>query len=286
MTRGAASDRARPADALPSAVAIVPARLGSTRLPRKMLLRETGRYLFEHTVERVLEAPAIDAVYLATDSAEIARAAAQCGIEALMTSDSHPSGTDRVHEAYEALIARGDGPWDVVVNVQGDEPELPGGDLTRLVGAFRAPEVELGTLQAPLLRPADLEDPAVVKVVVDGKGDALYFSRAPIPCVRAAGGSDAELAGMRRHVGVYAFRPVALARFCSLPRGTLERIEGLEQLRWLEAGLRLRVIEAETAPAGIDTPEQYAAFLERTRQDPASPPDRAKRPVPHSPESP
>ncbi len=255
-----------PGAAAPRALAVVPARLASTRLPRKMLLRETGRYLFQHTVENVRGCPAIERVVLATDSEEVLRAAAEVGVEALATSPAHPSGTDRVHEALGQLLERGEGPWDVVVNVQGDEPELPQADLTRLVAAFAEPAVELATLWAPLEGRAELGSPSVVKVVLDARGDALYFSRAPIPCAehpsRPAQGAPAP---PRRHVGVYAFRPDALARFCALPRGVLERTESLEQLRWLEAGRRVRCVEATRSTVGIDTPEDYAVFVEHRR---------------------
>lgn len=248
----------------PRALAVVPARIGSTRLPRKMLLRETGRYLFEHTVGSLEQVPELARVVLATDSDEILAAAREVGIEALATSPLHPSGTDRVHEAWRLLAARGEGPFDVVVNVQGDEPELPARDVSLLLSAFADPEVELATLAAPVRTRAEAEDPSVVKVVCDAAGDALYFSRAPIPARGAsAGGEPVRL----RHVGVYAFRPAALERFCALPPGRLERAESLEQLRWLEGGGRIRVLEVAHAPPGIDTHEHYEAFRTRLARE-------------------
>ncbi len=257
-----------------SAVAIVPARLSSTRLPRKMLLRESGCYLFEHTVRGVGRSRAIARVCLATDSEEILAAAREVGIEALLTSPEHASGTERVNEALALLLERGLGPWDVVLNVQGDEPELAGETLDPLVGAFADPAVELATLCTPLASAEEAQDPSIVKVVLDRAGDALYFSRAPIPAsapssspARAASGSDARerSAPLLRHVGVYAFRPEALQRFCRLPRGVLEVQEGLEQLRWLEAGGRMRVLRIAQGSVGIDTAEHYARFLARVR---------------------
>jgi len=243
------------------ALAVIPARLGSTRLPRKMLLRESGRYLFEHTVAGVRRARAIERVVLATDSREILEAAQEVGIEALLTSERHASGTDRVHEAFELLERAGEGPWDVVLNVQGDEPEIAGESLDPLVAAFAAPEVRLATLCTPLESEDEARDPAIVKVVLDARGDALYFSRAPIPAV-AAGAAP----GPRwRHVGVYAFRPEALRAFCALERGLLEQRESLEQLRWLEAGESIRVLAASEGSVGIDTAEQYERFLARER---------------------
>ncbi|NOT31049.1 MAG: 3-deoxy-manno-octulosonate cytidylyltransferase [Planctomycetes bacterium] len=246
------------------ALAVVPARLGSSRLARKMLLRDSGRYLFEHTVLGVRRARALARVVLATDSTEILAAAHEVGIEALLTSSAHASGTDRVHEAFELLLARGEGPFDVVLNVQGDEPEVLGETLDPLIGAFAAPEVELATLCTPLPDERDAQDPSIVKVVLDSNGDALYFSRAPIPGLAPTLRAHAP-APFQRHVGVYAFRPAALRRFCSLPRGVLEARESLEQLRWLEAGLRIRVLATATGSVGIDTPEHYAQFLVRER---------------------
>jgi len=249
------------------AVAIVPARLGSTRLPRKMLLSESGRHLFEHTVSGVRRSRRIERVVLATDSAEIQSAAQAADVEVLLTSEAHQSGTDRVHEAFTQLLRRGLGPYDVVINVQGDEPEMRGEALDPLIGAFADPAVELATLATPLGEPEEARDPSIVKVVLDGAGDALYFSRAPIPgqFPGSAAAQGRTSPPFLRHLGVYAFRPDALRRFCALPRGKLEQIEGLEQLRWLEAGRRIRVLETAEGSVGIDTPEQYARFLARER---------------------
>ncbi len=250
-----------PGSQTPSAVAIIPARLGSTRLERKMLLRDTGRYLFEHTARNLLEGGAVARVVVATDSEEILAAAAEVGLEATMTRADHKSGTDRVREAYGQLVEAGEGDVDVVVNVQGDEPDLDPRDLSDLIAAFAAPEVELATLWAPFDDPREAQRTSAVKVVLDARGDALYFSRAAVPetsHAREGAGGD-----FKRHVGVYAFRPTALARFCDLPEGALERRENLEQLRWLEAGGKLRVLRARHAPAGIDTAEDYRAFVAR-----------------------
>jgi len=263
-----------PSEAALRALVVVPARLASTRLPRKMLLRETGRYLFQHTVENVAACPAVSRVVLATDAEEIRAAAAEVGIEALLTSAHHPSGTDRVQEAVEILARAGHGPWDVVLNVQGDEPELPRADLEHLIEAFREADVELATLAAPITDEREASDPSVVKVVLDGRGNALYFSRSPIPARHDDVGDAGRWPGgeRRRHVGVYAFRPAALARFTQLPRGALERSESLEQLRWLEAGHSIRVLEAGGRTVGIDTRDDYALFVEQrkrtTRPDP------------------
>jgi 3-deoxy-manno-octulosonate cytidylyltransferase (CMP-KDO synthetase) len=245
------------------AAAILPARLHSTRLARKMLLAETGKTLIEHSARNALAAGAFERVVVATDSVEIIEAMEHAGIEATLTSEDHISGTDRVREAVAAL-----GLWDmdVVVNVQGDEPELARADLLRLVKAFADPAVRMATLCAALTDIEEAALPQVVKVVRDARGDALYFSRALIPCAAHARGLTAGASSvLRRHVGVYAFRPRALAQFCDLPIGALEAAENLEQLRWLEAGERLRVLDASHATLGIDTRAEYDAFVARFR---------------------
>lgn len=239
------------------AIAIVPARLGSTRLPRKVLLRETGRCLFEHTVRNAERCERLARVVLATDAEEVAQAARAAGIEAVLTSAAHPSGTDRVREALDAL----GGDWQAVVNLQADEPELDPLHLSALVAALEDPAVELATLCAPA-SPAEAASPSAVKVVRDGRGDALYFSRSTIPS-RTHARSGAEATPTWRHVGVYGFRPAALRAFCDLPPSPLEAAESLEQLRWLEAGRRIRVVPVDAAPPGIDTEADYRAFVAR-----------------------
>lgn len=251
-----------------SAIAIVPARIGSTRLGRKMLLRETGQYLFEHTLRNALLAPSIAAGVIATDSKEIFDAALSVGLEAVMTSPDHQSGTDRVREAHQHLLAAGRGPWDVVLNVQGDEPELEPLLLDQLVASFAEPKVRLATLSAPLASSA-AEDPSKVKVVCDNAGDALYFSRSKLPNQSRAGmrGAGEDSSAYWLHIGVYAFRPDALEQFCELQPGRLEGMEQLEQLRWLEAGQKIRVLRAHAAPAGIDTQADYEEFCRRAKSE-------------------
>ena len=223
-----------------------------------MLLRDTGRYLFEHTVRNAEGCAALDRVVLATDATEVLAAAREVGVEALLTSASHRSGTDRVREALELLLESGAGPFDVVVNVQGDEPCLPVEDIERVVSAFSDPKVDIATLCAPIRSAAEADDPAVVKVVLGADGDALYFSRAAIPAARPG---LASAPPRLRHIGVYAFRPSALREVTDLPPGRLEQLESLEQLRWLEAGHRIRVLEVARSTVGIDTPEDYALFV-------------------------
>ncbi|MCA8979917.1 MAG: 3-deoxy-manno-octulosonate cytidylyltransferase [Planctomycetes bacterium] len=256
-----------------SAAAVIPARIGSTRLPRKMMLAETGTPLFVHTARAVAACPRIARVVVATDSSEILDAAVEHGVEARMTRPDHQSGTDRVHECVEGLRAEDGARFDVVLNVQGDEPDIAPEDLAALVDCFADDAVELASLWAPIESEAELAARSVVKLVLGSNGDALYFSRAPIPDTSHAR-SDSGEALARRHIGVYAFRPDALARFCALPHGVLERAENLEQLRWLEAGGRLRVLPASRRPRGIDTAEEYADFVRRTA--PSSDPKSAR----------
>lgn len=253
----------------PRALAVLPARLGSTRLPAKVLLAETGRPLFVHTAEAVGRAARVQRVLIATDDDSVLLAAQAHGLEATMTSASHQSGTDRVHEAAEEARSHGES-WDVILNVQADEPEVEAVELDALVDAFTDPSVIVATLAAPIEDEADLAATSVVKVVRDSAGDALYFSRSPLPNSDHARSSQGagNSAGPRplRHVGVYAFRPEALAEFCTLPQGSLERTENLEQLRWLEAGRRIRVLDANRAHRGIDTEADYRAFVTRMNE--------------------
>ena len=252
---------------------VVPARLSSTRLPRKMLLRETGQYLFEHTARNALRAERVRAVWVAVDDASVAEAATEVGLRALETDPAHPSGTDRVREAAQKLRESGAlEERDIVVNVQGDEPELAPGDLDALLAAFEDPEVDIATLWAPIGSAREAEDPASVKLVLDARGRALYFSRSRLPSLaHPSAQADPSAPHGRRHVGVYAFRLAALERCCALAVGRLERAEGLEQLRWLEAGESIHVLEASAAPPGIDTADDYAAFVQRVRAG-ATPP--------------
>lgn len=244
------------------ALAVLPARLGSTRLARKVLLDETGAPLFVHSARNVARCAEIARVVVATDSEEVRAAGAQADVEVVMTAADHPSGTDRVNEVVGAIGAG----YDVVVNVQADEPEVDPEDLARLVRAFVADAVEAATLCTPIVTDAELAAPSAVKVVRDAAGNALYFSRAPIPSRAHARADAPEQPRGLRHLGVYAFRPAALAAFCALPVSHLEATENLEQLRWLEAGRRMRVLDAAHAPRGIDTRADYDAFVERVRE--------------------
>jgi 3-deoxy-manno-octulosonate cytidylyltransferase (CMP-KDO synthetase) len=232
-----------------SAIAVIPARYASTRLPGKPLVRLAGKTMIERVWERVRRATSISGVIVATDDERIRSEVAAFGGEALMTRADHRSGTERV---AEVAAARSDA--DIVVNVQGDEPLIEPAAIDAAVEAMGADaEVGVATLAVPIANPADIMDANVVKVVLDFDGNALYFSRAPIPWVRDRGGP--VHARHLKHLGLYAFRREALLEFATFPQGDLERIEQLEQLRWLENGYRIRVVETEYDSVSVDMPE-------------------------------
>ncbi len=229
---------------------IIPARYGAQRFPGKPLADLAGRPVIAHVIERARRARGVDAVVVATDDERIARASERAGAEAMLTGDA-PTGTDRVAEAARRLRPAP----DVIVNLQGDEPLIEPEAIETLLAAMES-GVVMGTLARPLGE-GELGRPQVVKVVADRRGDALYFSRAPIPHRRSGG--DSPLA--RAHVGIYAFTAAFLQEFASLPPGRLEAEESLEQLRALEHGHRIRVADTRYTGFGIDTPED----LERAR---------------------
>ncbi len=238
-----------------SAVVIIPARYASTRLPGKPLLAETGKPLIQHVVESVSSARRIDRVVVATDDQRIADAVAAFGGEAIMTRADHPCGTDRINEATGKLHLADD---DIVVNVQGDEPDMPPECVDKLVDLLAAGDAPMATLATPLAE-QHVDDPNKVKVVVSAAGKALYFSRSRIPYDRDGAGDVSYLL----HLGIYAYRVGFLGRFAALPRTPAEQAEKLEQLRALESGFDILVSVADYAGAGIDTPDDYAAFVAR-----------------------
>ena len=221
---------------------VIPARLQSTRLPDKVLLKETGKYLVQHVYERALQVRGAGAVVVATDDPSVADAVESFGGTAVMTSAQHRSGSDRAAEVAAA------GSASLVVNLQGDEPELDPADIDALIDAM-GPEVEMGTLVHDGLTDEEQADPSVVKAVVEG-GWAIDFLRDPTP-------------GGLRHIGIYAFRPDFLQRYAALPPTPREKERRLEQLRALDHGHRIRAVPARSWSSGIDTPEDYAAFVRR-----------------------
>ncbi|HPD15102.1 MAG TPA: 3-deoxy-manno-octulosonate cytidylyltransferase [Planctomycetota bacterium] len=242
-------------------VVAIPARYPSTRLPGKPLLRETGRFLIQHVYEQVSLAPCVDDVVVATDDERIRAAVESFGGRALMTSPGHRSGTDRIAEAARHVEA------DIIVNVQGDEPEIEPDAIDLAVALLeRHPGADMSTLAAPIAEPDHLRNPNLVKVVLDTQGYALYFSRALLPASKSypevPPGDPHTYLG---HIGLYAYRRDFLFRFASLPPSPLETHESLEQLRALEHGHRIIVGITSYQPKGIDTPDDYQAFLRRWR---------------------
>jgi 3-deoxy-manno-octulosonate cytidylyltransferase (CMP-KDO synthetase) len=251
----------QPAKPLSSYI-VIPARLASARLPRKLLLRETGKSLVQHTYEAARRANKPEGVCVATDHEEIAAEVRSFGGEVFMTSPHCASGTDRLAEVAPRLPAA-----DVLVNVQGDEPELSGEAIDRVVELLeRNPRASMATLATPIRERAKLFDPSCVKVVFAG-ARALYFSRAPIPHAREW--RDELLSSdplcFHQHLGLYAYRREFLIKLARLPRTPLEKLENLEQLRALEHGHSIVIGVIDEPSIGIDTPEDYREFVRRSR---------------------
>jgi 3-deoxy-manno-octulosonate cytidylyltransferase (CMP-KDO synthetase) len=240
-----------------SVAVIIPARMASTRLPDKPLLKETGKYLIQHVVERVRQARGIDRILVATDDQRIVRACAQFGAEAVMTRRDHPSGTDRIAEAAAKLDQ------ELILNVQGDEPELPAGHIEACLSALRDGGAPMATVACPLAA-EDAANPNRVKVVLRRDGRALYFSRSLIPFPRDGGPLPPGLTHLL-HIGMYGYRREFLLEYPKLPPCPLEQAEKLEQLRALYYGYDIAVAQVQGHQAGIDTAADYAAFVARMR---------------------
>ncbi len=241
---------------------VIPARLASTRLPRKLLLNETGKPLIQHTYEAARRACRPDGLCVAADHDEIAAAVRAFGGEVRMTSPDCASGTDRVAEVARALPDA-----DIFVNVQGDEPELAGSTIDLVIELLESnPTSVMATLATPIRNRAQFEDPSCVKVALAPNGRALYFSRSPIPHARQWEDRllTADPPHFYQHVGLYAYRRDFLLLLASLPRTPLEKLENLEQLRVLESGYSIVVGVVNEPTVGIDTPADYRAFVDRT----------------------
>ena len=248
-------------------VIIIPARYASTRLPRKLLLCETGKPLIQHTYESALRATLPVSVMVACDHEEIFSAVKRFGGSVQMTDPAAPSGTDRIAEVAVALDD-----VDIVANVQGDEPEIAGASIDLAIQMLiDNPDAVMSTLATPIRNRQQLEDTACVKVVFDAKGRALYFSRSVIPHLRCLHPRD----GIRdehfrqspplfyQHIGLYAYRREFLLRLSRLPQSETEKAESLEQLRVLHHGYSIMVGIVDEPTTGIDTPEDYRKFVER-----------------------
>jgi 3-deoxy-manno-octulosonate cytidylyltransferase (CMP-KDO synthetase) len=236
-------------------IAVIPARLSSTRLPRKMLREIAGKPLVGWVYEAVRSSPLLADVIVATDSEEILEVCRQHGWSARMTSTNHRSGTERVHEVSNSVAA------DVYANVQGDEPLVRPEQIATLLDVMKDPAVQVGTVKTPC-PPEDIDNPNAVKVVTAPGGRALYFSRATIPFDR-----DGTAPRYFKHLGLYAYRKSALDLFVSQPESILEKSERLEQLRFLENGISIYVGETPYDSVGVDTEEdlQRAAEILRKR---------------------
>jgi len=235
---------------------VIPARLSSTRLPRKVLRELAGRPMVEWVWRAAAGSGLMDPVVVATDSDEVADICRERGVPVAMTSPNCASGSDRVREVARQIEA------DIYVNIQGDEPTLTPDFFPPLIALFDRPEVQVATLavRCPAI---DIDNPNAVKVVTAQDGKALYFSRATIPHDRDQTG----FAGYRKHMGIYAYRKAALEKFAELPPGWLENVEKLEQLRLLEAGIDIYVAGAPADTIGVDTEEDLeraqAALMSR-----------------------
>lgn len=254
---------ARELDRRLSSMVVIPARLASTRLPRKLLLSETGKSLLEHTYQGAQRATRPLGVCVAADDELLVADVRRFQGQVQLTRKDHQSGTDRVAEVAARMPE-----VDVVVNVQGDEPEISGESIDRCIQLLEeVPEAEMATLCTPLRCLSSLNDPSCVKVVFDQRGLAMYFSRSPIPHVRdwnpATLNHDPPL--FHQHLGIYAYRRDFLLRYQELPPCEMEQIEKLEQLRALYAGVKIAVGVVHEPTIGIDTPGDYRAFVERYR---------------------
>jgi 3-deoxy-manno-octulosonate cytidylyltransferase (CMP-KDO synthetase) len=235
---------------------IIPARYASTRLPAKVLSDIGGKPMIQHVYERARRSRSLDRLIVATDDDRIYRKVLEFGGEAVKTSPDHPSGTDRAAEAAQVLGAEEN---DLIVNIQGDQPLFEAGMVDEIVAPFRDdPKLLMGALVYPIRTKEELVNPSVVKVVVDKLGFALYFSRSPMPYVMAPASTPRYF----KHIGPYAYRKGFLVEFTKIERGELERAESLEQLRALENGFRIRIVETRYDSQEVDTPED----LEKVRR--------------------
>jgi 3-deoxy-manno-octulosonate cytidylyltransferase (CMP-KDO synthetase) len=232
------------------AIGVIPARLASTRLPRKMLREIAGRPLVGIVYEAVRSSPLLAEAIVATDSDEIMETCRKNGWDCRMTSSTHRSGTERVHEISNSVSA------DIYINVQGDEPLVRPEQIATLLHVMQNAEAQVGTLMTPAAEP-DIDNPNAVKVVTDLSGRALYFSRASIPFDRDGGNPR-----YFKHLGIYAYRKAGLDRFVQLPESPLEKSERLEQLRFLQNGIPIYVGETPHDSIGVDTEEDLQRVVQ------------------------
>jgi len=242
--------------AILNATVIIPARLQSSRFPRKMLAARTGRPLVQHVVDQVRKCRRVRQILVAADDVAVAEALKPFGTQVILTDPNHPSGTDRIAEVATRLDD------ELIVNVQGDEPEIEPATVDLLIERMTQSGSRMGTVVTPFAPPRDPADPNIVKAVLAIDGTALYFSRHAIPFNRDASAADAGPTYFH-HLGIYGYRRDFLLEFSSWQPTPLERAEKLEQLRALERGVRIDTIRIASAPSGIDTEQQYEAFVRR-----------------------
>jgi 3-deoxy-manno-octulosonate cytidylyltransferase (CMP-KDO synthetase) len=236
---------------------VIPARYDSKRFPGKVLAKDTGKYLVQHTYEQAIKAKLASEVIIAVDDERIAAAVKAFGGRCVMTSEDHQSGTDRIAEVASTLKS------DVIVNLQADEPEINPSHIDRVVDLLNETgDGDMATLGCEFQNPQQVADPNIVKVITDSFGRAIYFSRAVIPFDRDAGGVG-PIQYYLRHIGIYAYRREFLLELTTLSQTPLERIEKLEQLRAIENGHTILVGQVEHVNDGIDTPQQYQEFVKR-----------------------
>jgi 3-deoxy-manno-octulosonate cytidylyltransferase (CMP-KDO synthetase) len=238
-------------------VCIIPARYGSTRFPGKPLALIDGKPMIQHVAEQAHRAASPDKVVVATDDERISRVVKDCGYEAVITDTHHRSGTERCAQALDML----DEDFDLVINIQGDEPFIDPQQIDDLARMFENDKVEIATLMLKTPAEKGLHNPNMVKVVTGTDGKALYFSRAPIPFPRDA--ADEANSFFMKHIGIYAYRSHILKQIVKLPPGILEETEKLEQLRWLENGCSIYVNETFVENISVDTPEDLSKIINR-----------------------
>ncbi len=243
-------------------VIVIPARLDSSRLPKKVLLDLKGKTVIQRVYEQCLKVKNIDGVYIATDSTEIEGVCRSFTDHIILTKSSHQSGTDRIGEAVAGIDC------DIVVNVQGDEPFIDPNFIEELVHSFDHDQVSMASAMSKIENIKDLQDPNVVKVVVDTQNNAIYFSRAPIPFPRdhqeiIYSNEELKKHNFFRHIGIYGYQKDFLAKYIKMDQTNLEKLEKLEQLRVIENGFKIKMIEAASSLIGIDTQEDYEEALKK-----------------------
>ena len=238
-------------------LACIPARYGSTRFTGKVLAKDTGKFLIQHTYERILQAKKIEKIIVATDSELVVQACESFGAQCAMTSAEHQSGTDRIAEAVADINV------EIIINLQADEPEIDPKNIDYLTELLiKNPDSPMATLAADFQTKEQIANPNIVKVITDCKNKAIYFSRSAIPYDRENSGLG-DIRQYLRHIGIYGYRKDFLLKITSLPQTKLEKLEKLEQLRAIEHGFKILVGKVEQICDGIDTQQQYAEFVKR-----------------------